>query len=56
MHFLIENFCILIQYSTKFAPKGQITPTPYMALPLFAIRFAAYAGGIRDSLIQPRLF
>ena len=33
-----------------------ITPTPYMVLPLFATRFAAYAGGIRDSLIQPRLF
>ena len=33
-----------------------ITPTPYMVLPLFATRFAAYAGGIRDSFIQPRLF
>ena len=33
-----------------------ITPTPCMALPLFATRFAAYAGGIRVSFIQPRLF
>ena len=33
-----------------------ITPTPYMVLPLFATRFAAYAGGIRVSFIQPRLF
>ena len=40
--------------------KGQywllITPTPYMVLPLFATGFAAHAGGIRVSLIQPRLF
>ena len=34
----------------------RITPTPYMILPLFATRFAAYAGGIRVSFIQPRLF
>ena len=33
-----------------------IAPTPYMALPLFATRFAAYAGGTRVSFIQPRLF
>ena len=33
-----------------------ITPTPYMVLPLFATRFAAYAGGIQVSFIQPRLF
>ena len=30
--------------------------TPYMVLPLFATRFADYAGGIRVSFIQPRLF
>ena len=33
-----------------------ITLTPYMVLPLFATRFADYAGGIRVSFIQPRLF
>ena len=33
-----------------------ITQTPYMVLPLFATRFADYAGGIRVSFIQPRLF
>ena len=34
----------------------EITPTPYMVLPLFATRFADYAGGIRVSFMQPRLF
>ena len=33
-----------------------ITLTPYIVLPLFATRFADYAGGIRVSFIQPRLF
>ena len=33
-----------------------ITLTPYMVLPLFATRFADYAGGIRVSFIQPCLF
>ena len=33
-----------------------ITLNPYMALPLFTTRFAGYAGGIRVSFIQPRLF
>ena len=33
-----------------------ITLTPYMVLPLFATRFAYYAGGIRGSFIQPHLF
>ena len=33
-----------------------ITLTPYMVLPLFATRFADYAGGIRVSFIQTRLF
>ena len=33
-----------------------ITLTPYMVLQLFATRFAAYAGGIRVSFIQPCLF
>ena len=33
-----------------------ITLTPYMVLPLFATRFADYAGGIKVSFIQPRLF
>ena len=35
---------------------GLITLTPYMVLPIFATRFADYAGGIRVSFIQPRLF
>ena len=30
--------------------------TPYMVLPPFATRFADYAGGIRVSFIQHRLF
>ena len=34
----------------------EITLTPYMVLPLFATRFAAYAGGIQVSFIQPHLF
>ena len=34
----------------------RITLTPYMVLPLFATRFADYAGGIRASFIQPRRF
>ena len=33
-----------------------ITLTPYMVLPLFATRFADYAGGIWVSFMQPRLF
>ena len=33
-----------------------ITSTPYMVLPLFATRFAAYAGGIRVSFMHTRLF
>ena len=33
-----------------------ITLTPFMVLQLFATRFAAYAGGIRVSFIQPCLF
>ena len=33
-----------------------ITLTPHMVLPLFATRFAEYAGGIRVSFIQQRLF
>ena len=33
-----------------------ITLTLYMVLPLFATRFADYAGGIQVSFIQPRLF
>ena len=37
-------------------PDGPITLTPYMVLPLFATRFADYAGGNRVSFIQPRLF
>ena len=51
-----SSFCILIKISLKFVPKGAITPTPYMVLPLFVTSFAAYAGGIRVSFIQPRLF
>ena len=36
--------------------KASIMLTPYMVLPLFATRSATYAGGIRFSFIQPRLF
>ena len=35
---------------------GSIMSTPYMVLPLFATRFAAYAGGNQVSFTQPRLF
>ena len=35
---------------------ASITLTPYMVLPVFATRFADYAGGIRVSFIQPHLF
>ena len=36
---------------------GCVIPlTPYMVFPLFATRFAAYAGGILVSFIQPHLF
>ena len=35
---------------------ARITLTPYMVLPLFATRFADYAGGTRVSFIQPHLF
>ena len=54
--FLNENDIIPIQISLKFVPMCPITLTPYMVLPLFATRFAVYAGGIRVSFIQPRLF
>ena len=33
-----------------------ITLTPYIVLPLFATRFADYAGGIRVPFIQPHVF
>ena len=54
------NLVILAQICEELS-RGQtefprITLTPYMVLPLFATRFAAYAGGIRVSFIQPRLF
>ena len=51
-----ESVWISITISLKFVPKGPITPTPYMVLPLFATRFAADAGGIRVSFVQSRLF
>ena len=35
---------------------GRITLTPYMVFLLFDTRFAAYAGGILISFIQPHLF
>ena len=35
---------------------ASITLIPYVVLPLFATKFAAYAGGIRVSFTQPRLF
>ena len=54
--FLNGNLWILIKISLKFVPNGPITLTPYMVLQLFATRFAAYAGGIRVSFIQPCLF
>ena len=53
--FLNENDIILIQISLKFVPRSPITLTPHMVLPLFATRFADYAGGIRVSFIQPHL-
>ena len=44
-------------YSAEiFENKAVITLTPYMVLPLLATKFADYAGGIRASSIQPRLF
>ena len=42
--------------SGLLSPVPPITLTPYMVLPLFATRFADYAGGIWVSFIQPRLF
>ena len=52
-----DNFEDLAQFQTVTQEWQQtITPTPYMVLPLFATRFAAYAGCIRVSFIQPRLF
>ena len=45
-----------ICHDTNCAVIGGITLTPYMLLPLFATRFADYAGGIRVSFIQPRVF
>ena len=44
---------VIIILSTNKVSK--ITLTPYMVLPLFATRFADYAGGIRVSFIQPHL-
>ena len=40
----------------RYLDGGIITLTLYMVLPLFATRFADYAGGIRVAFIQPRLF
>ena len=45
-----------IVYIHNYLIHRSITPTPYMVLPLIATWFAAYAGGIRVSFIQPRLF
>ena len=42
---------ILGQHVTTMAQAPTITPAPYMVLPLFATRFADYAGGIRVSFI-----
>ena len=44
---------VMLDLSAAF---DSITPTPYMMFPLFATRFAAYAGGILVSFIQPHLF
>ena len=44
-----------IIYRDTEVKQNTITLTPYMVLPLFATRFADYAGGIRVSFIQPRL-
>ena len=51
-HVCCETFHLDIHEKVSFT----ITLTPYMVLPLFATRFADYAGGIRVSFIQPRLF
>ena len=34
---------------------GTVTSTPYVVLPLFATMFAACAGGISDTYIEPYL-
>ena len=52
--FLTKLFCISGPNLVVLA--CTITLTPYMVLPLFATRFADYAGGIWVPFIQPRLF
>ena len=53
----LENNRTPLLYYIKICASFQIhrwiTLTPYMVLPLFATRFAAFAGGIRVSFIQP---
>ena len=53
----------LILHTTAMQHRGlsrdsmaPITLTPYMVFPLFPTRFAAYAGGIIVSFIQPHIF
>ena len=40
-----------VDWWAKFESSQLITLTPYMVLPLFATRFADYAGGIRVSFM-----
>ena len=49
--FVYDTYCF-IEFDQSFL----ITLTPYIVLPLFATRFADYAGGIWVSFIQPHLF
>ena len=53
---MANNHQLLLNKYRSWITSGLITPTPYMVLPLFATRFAACAGGIRVSFIQPRFF
>ena len=48
----VKTYAPQVHTDSKFVD----TLTPYMVLPLFATRFTDYAGGIRVSFIQPRLF
>ena len=53
---LLPVWCQAIIWTNAGKLALLITLTLYMVLPLFATRFADYAGGIWVSLIQPRLF
>ena len=54
MNYKIQSVKIIRTWRPKFIAPHKlclITLTPYMVLPLFATRFADYAGGIRVSFI-----